>query len=103
MKRIEEPAIAKQARHDAVVEFAASQVRELQESAQDFLVSYGALGGLNVFDADDENASMVFAGAILFASNVFTNRLVLGRGYANKEDKSKILAALHEILEILEK
>jgi hypothetical protein len=78
-----------------------TDMEKLQLDAQKFLKLYGIESGINDFDPKDAEASEVFAGAIMFASDVFANRLVLGHNDFRKEDKIVILKALKSIIEIL--
>lgn len=103
IKQIEEPAISKQAKRVAARGFAVARQEELWDSAQEPFKLQELLSTSKEFDANAELASSVFVGAINYASKVFGNCLVFGRGDYRKEDKAKILAALREILDILEK
>lgn len=76
-------------------------INEHCEEVQTSLEYRGILSESPVFDQDDELASNVFAGAIMYASEVFGNRLVLGCGNYRIEDKTEILNHLKAILEIL--
>ena len=78
-----------------------TDMEKLQLDTQKFLKLYGIKSGIKDFDPTDKEASEVFAGAIMFASDVFANRLVLGCGDSRKEDKLVILKALKSIIEIL--
>ena len=68
---------------------------------QRFLENYAQRNNL---DDNNKLASNVFSGAIMYATNVFTNALILGGDYhRNQEDKVKILEHLYEINNILAK
>lgn len=68
---------------------------------QEFLENYAQRNSL---DDDNKLASNVFGGAIMYATNVFANALILGGAYhRNQEDKMKILEHLRDINNILAK
>lgn len=73
------------------------------EVSQNCLEFRGILSGIPLFDKSEEVASNVFAGAISYASEVFGNRLIYGRGNYRKEDKQEIIEHLRKVLEILNK
>ena len=85
----------------ATKEHARDYINEHCEEVQTSLEYRGMLSESPVFDQDDELASNVFAGAIMYASEVFGNRLILGGGNYRIEDKTKLLNHLKAILEIL--
>lgn len=85
----------------AAKEHARDYINEHCAEVQTSLEYRGILSESPVFDQDDELASNVFAGAIMYASEVFGNRLVLGCGNYRIEDKTKVLNHLKAILEIL--
>lgn len=68
---------------------------------QDYFTHYA---NANTLDTEFQEASNVFGGAILYATNVFINRLILGGAYTtNQEDKMIIMDSLKTITKILEK
>ena len=68
---------------------------------QDYLEHYNSKS--TTFD-NNSSAARVFCGAMIYASLVFNNRLMLGGAYrTNFEDKKKILEHLREINFILSK
>lgn len=69
---------------------------------QDFLENYTIpTHGLN---GKDDKTANIFAGAITYAVNVFTNHMMLGGMHLyNGEDKMEILDNLQNIATILEK
>lgn len=83
--------------------FAQKYINEHSKELQTSLEYQGMLSGLPVFDPDEELASNVFAGAMIYATNIFGNRLVLGCGDYRKEAKQEIIEHLKKILELLNK
>ena len=68
---------------------------------QDYLEHYNSKS--TTFD-NNSLAARVFCGAMIYATFVFGNRLILGGAYqTNFEDKKKILEHLREINSILSK
>ena len=84
-------------------EFAQKYINEHSKELQTSLEYQGMLSGLPVLDPDEELASNVFAGAMIYATNIFGNRLVFGCGDYRKEDKIKIIEHLQKVLAILNK
>lgn len=101
MKEINKPSSALIAEARAAKEYAWDYINEHIEEVQTSLEYRGVLSESSVFDQNDELASNVFAGAIMYASEVFGNRIVFGGGNYRIEDKTKILDHLKAILEIL--
>lgn len=87
----------------AAEKFAQKYINEHNKELQTSLEYQGMLSGLPVLDPDEELASNVFAGAMIYATNIFGNRLVFGCGDYRKEDKIKIIEHLKEVLAILNK
>lgn len=83
--------------------FAQKYINEHSEELQTSLEYQGMLSGLPVLDPDEELASNVFAGAMIYATNIFSNWLVLGCGDYRKEDKIKIIEHLKKVIGILNK
>lgn len=101
MKEINKPSSALIAEARAAKEYAWDYINKHCKEVQTSLEYRGILSESPVFDQNDELASNVFAGAIMYASEVFGNRLVLGCGNYRIEDKTKLLNHLKAILEIL--
>ena len=77
--------------------------KEIKSSmlVQDYLEHYNSKS--TTFD-NNSSAARVFCGAMIYATFVFGNRLMLGGAYrTNFEDKKKILEHLREINFILSK
>lgn len=53
--------------------------------------------GSTPVNADQELASQIFAGAMIYASNVFINHLVIGGAYCNTKDCQEIANHLKAI------
>lgn len=87
----------------AAEKFAQKYINEHNKELQTSLEYQGMLSGFPVLDPDEELASNVFAGAMIYATNIFGNRLVFGCGDYRKEDKIKIIEHLKKVLEILNK
>lgn len=87
----------------ATEKFAQKYINEHNKELQTSLEYQGMLSGLPVLDPDEELASNVFAGAMIYATNIFGNRLVFGCGDYRKEDKIKIIEHLKKVLAILNK
>lgn len=69
---------------------------------QDFLETYTV--PTQGFNGDDDKAANIFAGAITYAINVFSNHMILGGMHQyNREDKMEILDNLRNIAAIIEK
>ena len=103
MKEINKPQSIIEAEESLMRDYATQEMQKVRIEAQKFLKLYGILSDLKDFDPTDKEASEVFAGAIMFASDVFANRLVLGHNDFRKEGKLVILKALKSIIEILQK
>ena len=74
---------------------------EIKRLVRDYLEHYSSKS--TTFD-NNSSAARVFCGAMLYATLVFGNRLMLGGAYrTNFEDKKKILEHLREINFILSK
>lgn len=66
---------------------------------QNYLKSWAA--GCTPINPDQELASRVFAGTMMYAASVFGNRLVLGGAHHNTKDCKEILDHLQAICKLL--
>ena len=103
MKEMNKQSSASISESRAAEKFAQKYINEHNKELQTSLEYQGMLSGLPVLDPDEELASNVFAGAIIYATNIFGNRLVFGCGDYRKEDKIKIIEHLKKVLAILNK
>ena len=103
MKEMNKQSSASISESRAAEKFAQKYINEHNKELQTSLEYQGMLSGLPVLDPDEELASNVFAGAMIYATNIFGNRLVFGCGDYRKEDKIKIIEHLKEVLAILNK
>ena len=104
MKKVEKPRVVIDSERKFAERFCEQKLAELQDNAQDYMEYYGMLESAGkVFDPTEKIASYVVLGAISYASRVFGNRLVYGRGNYRKEDKMEIIEHLRKVLEILNK
>ena len=103
MKEMNKQSSASISESRAAEKFAQKYINEHSKELQTSLEYQGMLSGLPVLDPDEELASNVFAGTMIYATNIFGNRLVFGCGDYRKEDKIKIIEHLKKVLAILNK
>lgn len=92
-----------EAAYNAMMRDQAEEFKKAEKSmiVQNYLRDYTKPCAL---DPNEEGASNSFAGALVYASNVFINRLILGGAYStNQDDKTIILEHLKAIMDIIKK
>ena len=103
MKEINKPSSALNVEARAAKEHAWDYINEHRKEVQTSLEYRGILSKLPVFNPEEKLASNVFAGAIMYAADIFAVRLVLGCSGCRREDTNEIIDHLQKILEILNK
>ena len=78
---------------------------KLKTNERDAMVQYlKECAFKNNINGENDSCGQLFAGAIKYASMVFTSHLILGGAYmTNKEDKIKLCDLLKKVNQILDK